>query len=202
MKLIVITNERILDYEGSILSNLFDEGLETLHLRKLIATEGEIIHLIEQIPVKYHKRIVLHDHYNILKYFDLNGIHLNRRNPIPPSIEVASVSRSCHSFECIKASMNNHNYMFLSPIFDSISKSGYNHAFTKEELLEAKLNCIINKKVIALGGICKETIPIASEYGFGGVAVLGAIWGNYYQDRDENALLRRFSDLSKIVSKL
>lgn len=91
--------------------------------------------------------------------------------------------------------------MFLSPIFDSISKSGYNHAFTKEQLLEAKSRHLINEKVVALGGIDHKTIPFAVQYGFGGIAVLGSLWENYLQDKDKKALLQRFRNLQAITQK-
>lgn len=201
MKLIIITNETIFEGDGALLNKLFAEGMQTLHLRKPLATEAEVEHLLSQIDRKYHKQIVLHDHFGLLKTFDLKGVHLNRRNSIHPQIANISVSRSCHSFECIEASMNNHDYMFLSPIFDSISKSGYNHAFTKEQLLEAKSRHLINEKVVALGGIDHNTIPLVARYGFGGVAVLGSLWENYLLDRDENALLQRFRNLQAIIQK-
>ena len=91
--------------------------------------------------------------------------------------------------------------MFLSPIFDSISKVGYSHAFTREQLLDAKSRHLINEEIIALGGIAQETIPLAAQYGFGGVAVLGSLWGNYLQNRDERALLQRFRNLQEITEK-
>lgn len=202
MKLIVITNEVIFEKDGLIINHFFDEGLETLHLRKPLAKESELIYLLNQIEPKYHTRIVLHDHFTLLKSYNLKGIHLNRRNNVNHLIETASISCSCHSFESIEAYINNYDYMFLSPIFDSISKKGYKHAFSEEQLAEAEASCIINEKVIALGGISKETIPLAAQYGFGGVAALGSIWGNYFQDRNEYALLKRFENLLTITEKL
>lgn len=201
MKLIIITNEIVFEGDGALLNNLFAEGMQTLHLRKPFATEAEVEHLLSQIDRKYHKQIVLHDHFSLLKTFDLKGVHLNRRNTIHPQITNISVSRSCHSFECLEASIENHDYIFLSPIFDSISKAGYNHAFTEEQLLKAKSKHLINEKIIALGGIDHKTIPLAVQYGFGGVAVLGSLWGNYLLDRDENALLQRFRNLQAITQK-
>jgi threonine dehydrogenase-like Zn-dependent dehydrogenase len=44
-----------------------------------------------------------------------------------------------------------------------------------ETLLSAKASGLINERVIALGGISPKTIPHAAAYGFGGVAVLGAL---------------------------
>lgn len=202
MKLIIITNEEIFEEEGLVLNKLFDEGLETLHLRKPLAGQVEVSSLLEQVSEKYYERIVLHDHFDLLKSCSLKGVHLNRRNSIRPSFKVASVSRSCHTIECLNESMGTYDYMFLSPIFNSISKSGYKSAFTKEQLLEAKSKNIINDKVIALGGVTLETVSLVAEYGFEGVAVLGAIWGDFLHSKDENALLKRFHELLKITSVL
>lgn len=199
MKLIIITNEIVFEGNGTLLNKLFAEGMETLHLRKPFATESEVEYLLNQIDAEYHRQIVLHDHFGLLNTFNLKGVHLNRRNSVRPQITDISVSRSCHSLECLEASIENHDYIFLSPIFDSISKAGYNHAFTEEQLLEAKLKHLINEKVIALGGIDHKTIPLAVQYGFGRVAVLGSLWGNYLQDKDEKALLKRFRNLQAMT---
>lgn len=201
MKLIIITNEIVFEGNGALLNKLFAEGMETLHLRKPFATEAELEYLLNQIDAEYHRQIVLHDHFGLLKTFDLKGVHLNRRNSVRPQITNISVSRSCHSLECLEASMESHDYIFLSPIFDSISKAGYNQAFTEEQLLEAKSKQLINEKIIALGGIDHKTIPFAVQYGFGGIAVLGSLWVNYLQDKDEKALLQRFRNLQAMTEK-
>ncbi|MDR2911105.1 MAG: thiamine phosphate synthase [Bacteroidales bacterium] len=201
MRLIVITNETIFEEDGALLNKLFAEGMHTLHIRKPFATEAEVESLLYRIDQRFHKQIVIHDYFNLLNTFSLKGVHLNRRNSFRPNIANISVSRSCHSFQCIETSMNNHNYMFISPIFDSISKAGYNHAFTKEQLLDVKSKHLINEKVMALGGINIKTIPLAFQYGFGGVAVLGSLWENYLQNRNETALLQRFNDLQTVTEK-
>ena len=72
--------------------------------------------------------------------------------------------------------INMYDYVFLSPIFNSISKKEYFSKFNDEILLNASLNGKINKKVIALGGINQETLPIVKKYGFWGVAVIGSVW--------------------------
>ena len=200
MKLIIITLEDIIENEAYILNRLFEEGLLILHLRKPLSTEQEVYCLISQINVEYHNRIVLHDHFSLVNSFNLKGVHLNSRNENCPDKVLSSVSRSCHSIECLELS-DNFDYVFLSPVFDSISKSGYNHAFTVEQLTEAKNQKIITKKVIALGGINTETIPQVANYGFGGVAVLGGLWLNFKADRNETNLLKRFNHFQLICNQ-
>jgi thiamine-phosphate pyrophosphorylase len=201
MKLFVITTDTLFDGEAAALNSLFHAGMGVLHVRKPFADKEALQALLLQIDAAYHPRIVLHDHFELIQSFPLKGIHLNRRNPVRPLYAVPSVSRSCHSLACA-ATLANFHYVFLSPVFDSLSKQGYHRAFTDVALCSAKANGQINEKVIALGGISRETIPLAAGYGFGGVAVLGALWGNFPDDRSEQALIRRFLQLQLITSHL
>lgn len=61
----------------------------------------------------------------------------------------------------------------MSPIYDSISKEGYNSPYTAEELRQAGKDKIIDGKVMALGGITPENILEVKDFGFGGAVVLG-----------------------------
>jgi len=190
MRLIVISVEKFFEKEAEIVCSLFEAGLLCFHLRKPQSEKEEIRCFLEKIPQKFHNRIVLHEHFSLLDKFDLKGIHLNRRNPVPYEKAGISVSKSCHTIEEIKAEISAFDYVFLSPIFDSISKTGYKKAFSHEELMKAKQENIINEKVIALGGITPENITEVKFYGFGGVAVLGGIWGDCEVTSDKNEGLR------------
>jgi len=200
MKLIVITTEIIFEGEAEAINLLFENGLETLHLRKPSASRQEMTAFIEQIREDFHSRIVLHDHYDLVELLHLKGIHLNLRNQAIFLKKYFS-SRSCHSIEDVSAS-SFCDYVFLSPVFDSISKIGYKQAFTQQQLFDAKEQKIINDKVIALGGITAENIPTAYLYGFGGVAVLGALWSDFVTDGNINELLIRFKELKNICDTL
>ena len=63
------------------------------------------------------------------------------------------------------------DYVFLSPVFDSISKQGYRAAFSMETLEQAR--GIIDEKVFALGGVTLDKITILEQLHFGGIAVYG-----------------------------
>lgn len=201
MKLIILTADCLIPNEAIILNRLFKEGMPRLHIRKPEATERELRELIEKIDPSYYNRIVLNDCFYLLDFYPLRGVHLNRRNPVRPDREVQSVSRSCHSLQEVELALSTHNYLFLSPIFDSVSKVGYTHAFTQEELLTAKTQGVINQQVMALGGITEHTLPLAATYGFGGAVVLGALWSGYLQNRNEKDLMNRFHHLWSIAKK-
>ena len=201
MRLIVVTTENLHSAEANAVNQLFGSGLDTLHLRKPNASEQQVVTLIEQIVPAYRNRIVLHDCFGLVQAYGLKGVHLNRRNPVAPNVTGISVSRSCHSLQELEEH-EAYSYSFLSPIFNSISKAGYSQAFIAEELNEAKRRGVINSNTIALGGISEETIPQAKRYGFGGVAVLGALWGNYESSGDISTLLDRFNRLQNICKQL
>lgn len=201
MKLIVITSEKWLPKESITINQLFESGLETLHLRKPSGSLNEIKKLLGSININCHSRIVLHDHFNLTELFNLKGIHLNKRNPeIYPKPNL-TYSRSCHSLEEITTSAG-YDYVFLSPIFDSISKAGYHKSFTTDQLKNAKTSGIINSLVMALGGVTLENIPIVKEYGFGGIAVLGDLWIDYEKDNNITHLLKRFNKLKTKCEEL
>lgn len=102
-----------------------------------------------------------------------------------------TVSRSCHSIAEVQKYKDSCNYLFLSPIYDSISKEGYGAAFSRTDLKRAADEGIIDKKVYALGGVSAEHLPELQELGFGGAAVLGALW----QSASPTAYLRSLLQL-------
>ena len=180
MRWIVITSPDNLSGEVSFIERLFYRGLDLLHLRKPAADEATYAHLLEAIPEQWHSRIVLHDHFQLTERFALHGVHLNRRNPLPPTTWQGSCSASCHSLSEVTQQKSQRDYLFLSPIFNSISKVGYAAAFPEETLREAAHQGIIDRQVIALGGITATHIPLLHQWHFGGAAFLGDIWGRIH----------------------
>lgn len=157
--------------------------------------------LLTLIPEKYHKRIVTHEHFYLKEEFNLMGIHLNARNPKEPHDYSGHISCSCHSVEEVKNKKHFYDYVFMSPIYDSISKEGYNSPYTAEELRQAGKDKIIDGKVMALGGITPENILEVKDFGFGGAVVLGDLWGKFdaCSDRDYLAVIEHFKKLKKMA---
>ena len=162
MKLILLTRPDFFSGEADTINALFAAGLPIIHLRKPQATEEQKEALVAQIAPTYRDRIVMHNH-------DLHSCHtLDEVRTKKEQILMADGQWSMPDGQC--------SYLFLSPIFDSISKRGYRAAFTDDELLQAHRDGIIDDKVIALGGITPSNASKAIALGFGGVAVLGDIW--------------------------
>ena len=175
LRLIVITSPDFVVDEAEKIIALFKAGLEILHLRKPKASKQEYVDLLNSIDAKYHPMIKIHEYFELTDNYDLSGVHLNVRNPLYERKKQVKISKSCHSLDELYA-IDEYDYVFLSPVFDSISKEGYASNFSDNVLKEASEQGIINNKVIALGGIDQATLPLIKKYAFGGAAVLGAIW--------------------------
>ena len=150
MKLITITQPAFFEGEAEAITSLFDAGLEILHLRKPGASYEDMEQLLNRLPPEYLKRIVTHEHFQLASFRNLKGIHLNGRNPAAPAGFTGHVSRSCHSLEEVAKYKATCDYVFLSPIYDSISKEGYPSAYTTDSLQKARQAGIIDAKVMAL----------------------------------------------------
>ena len=89
--------------ESQIITALFDEGLELLHVRK---PESEPVYserLLSLIPDNYHKNIVVHDHFYLKGEYGLKGIHLNARNTQLPHNYKGHISCSCLNADELKS---------------------------------------------------------------------------------------------------
>lgn len=182
MEWIVITSPGFLQGESDFIDRLFGHGLDRLHLRKPGADIGECRRLLDGISREWLPWIVVHDNFGLCREYGLGGVHLNGRNPMAPPNHEGSVSRSCHSLEEISRYKGECDYLTLSPIFNSISKQGYMAAFGPGQLTAARDSGLIDRRVIALGGVTLENIPRVKELGFGGVAILGDVWQRMADD--------------------
>ncbi len=201
MKLIVVTAPTFFVEEDKIITTLFEEGLDILHLRKPETPAMYSERLLTLIPEKYHKRIITHEHFYLQEEFKLMGIHLNARNPKEPHDYSGHISCTCHSLEEVQHKKHFYDYLFLSPIYDCITKAGVTSGFTAEELRQAGKSKIIDNKVMALGGITSDNILEAKDYGFGGAVVMGDLWNkfNARTDRDYLEIIRHFKKLKEMA---
>lgn len=172
---IAITSPEDVSREAEKIEMLLDSGIDYVHIRKPHASLRDIRNLIEDVPFRLRQRLKLHGHFELAYEFNLGGVHLNSRCPVPPSAAV-SVSCSCHTLKEVEAGFSRGmEYVTLSPIFDSISKQGYTSAFNTAELIDK----ISGKNVIALGGVTPDKFPLLRNAGFAGAAMLGCIWNDF-----------------------
>lgn len=187
MLLIVITPAEDVDNELDIVGALFASGLQLLHLRKPGYSIGQYRNYISSIDPSYHARIVVHDHFALFAEFGLSGIHLNSTMKadkqvwfdISP-IALSSVSTSFHSWDELQGNDVPYRYIFISPVFDSISKQGYKAGVDLAGAKQLKLQYPLKDKflpqIVALGGVGKNEIRLLKETGFDGAAMLGYVW--------------------------
>lgn len=201
MKLIVVTAPTFFVEEDKIITALFEEGLDILHLRKPETPAMYSERLLTLIPQKYHKRIITHEHFYLQEEFSLMGIHLNTRNPKEPHDYSGHISCTCHSLDEVRNKKHFYDYLFLSPIYNSITKTGVTSGFTAEELRQAEKSKIIDSKVMALGGITSDNILEIKDYGFGGAVIMGDLWNkfNACTDRDYLEVIRHFKKLKEMA---
>ena len=179
MKIIAITSPTVVVEEDvAIISGLLDGGVDVVHLRKPDSDIDDCRDLLRHLDSVYLSRIVVHDYVELYSEFSLRGVHSNRNVPILPSGYVGQRSRSCHSLDEVVRYKGECDYLFLSPIFDSISKQGYSSAFSSDMLRQAADDGIIDEKVIALGGVTFDKLPYLRDLNFGGAAMLGALYSH------------------------
>lgn len=174
--------------EQDICKELFAAGLERLHLRKPEKSRKELAVWLDGLDDASLKKTILHSHYELSHDYRVGGIHLTeearrRRREVQAIVESArvenqefSLSASFHDLSELCFCPAEFEYVFMSPIFDSISKPDLRAGFPEAELVRAVKRS--RNPVFALGGIDASKIARAAKLGFQGVALLGAIWEN------------------------
>ena len=175
MKLIAITKPDFYDGEAAFIKRLFESGFDIVHLRKPNSDIDNCRNILNELSSEERSKIVVHDYPELYYEFSLKGIHINKNIVKYPEGYQGFKTRSCHSLEEVKLYKDDFDYVFLSPIFDSISKQGYNSAFTEDELRRASEEGIIDEKVVALGGVDFDDFSFLKVLNFGGAAMLGSI---------------------------
>lgn len=179
MELIVISSPEFLHDEARLINELFAAGMKRFHLRKPNASVAKMVELVSAIDPDYRAEVVLHQHHELADGFAMHRIHYPEvlRLLQPEVLEAQKrrglgLSTSIHKLEHA-CTLSVFDYVFFSPVFNSISKAGYPGALSADFRL---LKTEATPAVIALGGVDYGNIPLVMEMNFDGVAVLGAIW--------------------------
>ncbi len=201
MKLIIMTKATFFVEEDKILTTLFEEGLESLHLYKPGSEPIYAERLLTLLPHEYYNRITVHDHFYLREEFGLRGIHLNNASDSIPSTYRGNISRTCHSIQELSTAKKESKYVFLKTIFDSQSNPEDKQTLSYDMLKEASRRGLIDRKVYAMGGINIDNIPLCKDLGFGGVVVCGDLWNrfNIHQGQDFKELIIHFKKLMQAV---
>jgi thiamine-phosphate pyrophosphorylase len=197
MKLVVLSPSKTSIEEPELITEFFNNGLDLYHLRKPEMGMTEMNDYLHQIPRKFWPRIVIHSNYPLALRHNIGGIHIGKRKKKKSFLRTKltlfyykfrnkklSISSSFSNLSALFEDEHPYDYVFLSPIFDSISKSGYQSAFVHHNL-QIALNKTTHK-VFALGGVSLENIQAVYDMGFDGMVLSGIIW----QSEDKLAVFK------------
>jgi thiamine monophosphate synthase len=197
--LAVLTLPVLFDGEVELLEGLLEAGLEKLHVRKPGAGQDALEGLLQRLAPRWGSRMVLHGSYELAVCYGIPQVHgavefkhgsgLSGGGPFVGTGGPVAVSTSVHSWEEFRALPDGLAYAFISPLFDSISKRGYQAGEGLLRRPEEELPCL----PMGLGGIGADTIGEVIREGWKGAAVLGWIW-----DEPREAV-GRYIQLKKII---
>ena len=165
---ILITLPRILKNEAETLAALCGAGVSVIHIRKPEASEPEIALGADM------SRLTIHYNEPLARKYGLGGVHLRIEELLAGAGEGLRRSCSAHGWTEAERAATDADYVFLSPLFDSISKPGYRSAIDPAEAAERLRRR--KGRIVALGGIRPANIARVRRIGFDGAAVLGAAW--------------------------
>ena len=200
MKLIIMTQPTYFVEEDKILSALFEEGLDMLHINKPGAEPLYAERLLTLLPKSCYDRISVHQHCYLTQEYDLRGIPIdNPRQAVPDGFR-RHVTRSTPNIGDVKEMKKQHDYVMLHSLFDSLHDQ-VKASLSIEELGEARRLGIIDKKVYALGGMSLESVQMAKDLGFGGVVICGDLWTRFsiHNEINFHDLIAHFKKLKKAV---
>ena len=212
MKLLLVSNFSDIPYEHYLLNLLFCEGLQHFHLRKMEYTREKMRRYLERIPSPFHNRIILHSHFDLISEYGLCGAHFTKRFGYDDYTKEQGIDGNSKCFDKMGFSLHAisevskfkslYDYIFLSPIFDSISNKGYNSKFKLSNLKSFLQKTSDRPEIIALGGINHTKVEMAANVRFDGIALLGYIWTDFETNGDIIAAIRKFEKVKRIIGTL
>ena len=172
--MILISSPRMRRGEAGDLEEMFDCGLERLHLRKPDHSAKDVSKILDKIPEKYLTRIVLHRVPELLKDYPVAGYHHSSKEKLRDFS--GSCSRSFHKISSLCENREKLDYSFFGPVYNSISKARiWSQGIDR---VHSSIFCLGKPSAgFALGGIRRNKVRSLLELGFSGVALLGAVWG-------------------------
>jgi thiamine-phosphate pyrophosphorylase len=180
MELTVISNPSAVVDEGKLINKLFRLGLKCFHLRKPDSDVQTLTGLLNEIDSCFYDRIVLHQFHEMAEEFGLRRLHYTEsarktsclktmRNQLADGF---TLSTSIHDITSL-TQVECFHYVFYGPVFNSISKAGYQSTVSEDFILDKAGS---KTKVIALGGVQASNLTRIKRMGFDGAAVLGTLW--------------------------
>lgn len=174
--LMVVTLPGLQQDEARYINALFEAGLERLHLRKPDLPEAALHTLMDAVDERHYHRIAWHQSHHLAIRYASKRLHfpewmrLRHRPEVWQLLqaEQCTLSTSIHKPALLPDCFS---YAFAGPVFDSISKPGYNAATDVDAMLKHATR-------VALGGITAANCNQLQVAGIQNIAVCGAVWQN------------------------
>lgn len=179
--LAIITSPERIHEESRILRELLQAGAGSVLLRKPGWSMQEYAALINTIDPACYPAIRISQYPELCMQYGLGGVHFGeaaRATLTPLQMEQFNqqhwhTSTSIHTPAMIPVLGNTWRTLLLGPVFNSISKPGYNSRIKATTLLDKTGS---TASIIALGGVDHTNIHLLRQMHFDGAALLGAIW--------------------------
>jgi len=168
------------NWDPKMVRRLFDAGLSRLHVQ--VRKDWERRHyeqFILSLPEAYWPRLVLAEEPALVEERGLGGFQMHPGERIPRRWpKHATVSAKCHDYDELRSTDKGCGYVFLAPLFESVSKKDHRPRRTLREfeVILKRWKAEGGAPVMALGGITPQTAPKAREMGFDGIAFIGSVW--------------------------
>lgn len=185
MEIMIITPHKNKDKEIDIVIQLFETGLQTLHLNKPEMSTRRMKEYIAAIPEHFHNRIIIHSHHNLAFCFNLKGIHFTRnhldrrfKNWCLFKKEKFFGKRLIHtrSYHKVSDVFNTEKYPFdyylLRNVFNPITND-FNIGYHPLRIAEIQKT---GKKLVVRGNVNLITAQKAKEFNFYGICLYSFIW--------------------------
>ena len=198
MKLVIMTKSTYFVEEDKILSMLFEEGLDSLHISKADTSPLYLERLLSLLPSEYYRKITVHQHFNMKNEFSLGGIHLDNSSIAVPRGYRGYLSRTCEDVMQLKAMKKQSDYVFLKNIRQPREQLEQEERVLSDlELDEAYRQGLLGRHVYAMGGITIDDIPILRELDFGGVVVRNDLWDKFciHSEQNFSSIINHFRKL-------
>lgn len=196
MKLIVMTQPVLFTEEDRILTSLFEEGMESLHINKPDASPMFVERLLSLLPEDYYENIFIHNHFYLRNEYRLAGICLEDENDSVPTGVKGKVTCICNDIKNLgdREIRKKYQYLILNNCFTDNGR-------TMKQLEDAATEGSINKKVYAMGRMNADNVRLAAQMGFGGVVLCSDLWSRFDICKQDsyNGVLNYFANIKKII---
>ncbi|MCX8080169.1 MAG: thiamine phosphate synthase [Bacteroidia bacterium] len=172
--MILITKDIFFDGETDLLNRFLEYDIY-VHVRKPMAAEKQLRIFLDKLNSEHFHKISIHYFHELASEYGLGGLHFstkNRNDYNPITYNNKRISFSLHARDERVSLPDKTSYVFISPVWDSISKKGYHSAGIDPFAFKIPGNI----KKVALGGVDVHNLQKTLKLGFDDVAVCGAVW--------------------------